>query len=96
MSDISKVTVLGTGVLGAQIAFQAAYSGFQVTAWDISEAALELGGVDCRKLFDEEVDVVCAAIKRNGEKKNMGWIKISDEISTNKKIARLAVYRGWL
>ena len=42
MSDISKVTVLGTGVLGAQIAFQAAYSGFQVTAWDISEAALEL------------------------------------------------------
>ena len=28
MSDILKVTVLGTGVLGSQIAFQAAYTRF--------------------------------------------------------------------
>ena len=41
MTDISHVTVLGTGVLGSQIAFQTAYSGFPVTAWDISEEALE-------------------------------------------------------
>jgi len=41
MSTISKVTVLGTGVLGAQIAFQTAYSGFDVSAYDIGEAALE-------------------------------------------------------
>ncbi|MBB6014701.1 3-hydroxybutyryl-CoA dehydrogenase [Aquamicrobium lusatiense] len=41
MTDIRKVTVLGTGVLGAQIAFQTAYSGFDVTAYDINEAALE-------------------------------------------------------
>ncbi|MDN4056526.1 3-hydroxyacyl-CoA dehydrogenase [Massilia sp. YIM B02763] len=41
MNTISKVTVLGTGVLGAQIAFQAAYSGFDVSAYDIGEAALE-------------------------------------------------------
>ena len=40
MSEIKTVTVLGTGVLGAQIAFQTAYSGFDVTAYDISEAAL--------------------------------------------------------
>lgn len=40
MSDISKVLVLGTGVLGAQIAFQTAYKGFSVTAYDINEAAL--------------------------------------------------------
>lgn len=39
-SRISKVTVLGTGVLGAQIAFQSAYSGFDVTAYDISDDAL--------------------------------------------------------
>ncbi|WP_069164724.1 3-hydroxyacyl-CoA dehydrogenase [Nocardia altamirensis] len=38
--DIRKVTVLGTGVLGSQIAFHTAYSGFDVTAYDISEAAL--------------------------------------------------------
>ena len=41
MSDILKVTVLGTGVLGSQIAFQAAYSGFDVTAYDISDEALD-------------------------------------------------------
>jgi 3-hydroxyacyl-CoA dehydrogenase len=38
--DISKVTVLGTGVLGSQIAFQCAYRGFDVTAYDISEDIL--------------------------------------------------------
>ncbi|SEK55076.1 3-hydroxyacyl-CoA dehydrogenase [Pacificibacter marinus] len=35
--SIRKVTVLGTGVLGAQIAFQTAYSGFEVTSYDIDE-----------------------------------------------------------
>lgn len=40
MSDIHKVLVLGTGVLGAQIAFQMAYHGFSVTAYDIDDAAL--------------------------------------------------------
>src|SRR5262245_39976223 len=34
---IHNVAVLGTGVLGAQIAYQSAYSGFQVTAYDISD-----------------------------------------------------------
>lgn len=41
MTDIRKVTVLGTGVLGAQIAFQTAYSGFEVSAYDIDDAALD-------------------------------------------------------
>ena len=41
MSAIRKVTVLGTGVLGSQIAFQTAYSGLAVTAYDISDDILE-------------------------------------------------------
>ena len=40
MTDITTVAVLGTGVLGSQIAFQTAYSGFAVTAYDISDDAL--------------------------------------------------------
>ncbi len=40
MADIRKVTVLGTGVLGSQIAFQTAYSGFDVIACDVDDAAL--------------------------------------------------------
>lgn len=41
MSDIKTVAVLGTGVLGSQIAFQTAYSGFDVIAYDIDDKALE-------------------------------------------------------
>lgn len=41
MHTISNVTVLGTGVLGSQIAYQTAYSGFQVTAYDISDEILD-------------------------------------------------------
>lgn len=40
MNTFTHVTVLGTGVLGSQIAFQTAYAGFTVTAWDIDDAAI--------------------------------------------------------
>jgi 3-hydroxyacyl-CoA dehydrogenase len=57
--DITSVTVLGTGVLGSQIAYQTAYSGFNVTAYDISEEILEsaklrLEGLAAR--YEQEVD----------------------------------------
>ncbi len=42
-TDIQTVTVLGTGVLGSQIAYQAAYCGHRVTAYDITEEALDAG-----------------------------------------------------
>ncbi|XAS62749.1 3-hydroxyacyl-CoA dehydrogenase [Pseudarthrobacter sp. So.54] len=41
MTDIKTLTVLGTGVLGSQIAYQAAFHGFAVTAYDIDDAALD-------------------------------------------------------
>src|SRR5262245_34180690 len=40
---IDNVTVLGTGVLGSQIAYQTAYSGFAVTAYDISDEIVNTG-----------------------------------------------------
>lgn len=40
MTDIRKVTVLGAGVLGSQIAFQSAFKGFDVTSYDIDDDAL--------------------------------------------------------
>ena len=40
MTHIATVTVLGTGVLGSQIAYQIAYSGFDVVAYDVNEQAL--------------------------------------------------------
>lgn len=41
MIEIKKVTVLGTGVLGSQIAFQTAFRGFDVIAYDVNAGALE-------------------------------------------------------
>lgn len=37
MAELTNVTVIGSGVLGSQIAFQAAYFGKTVTVYDISE-----------------------------------------------------------
>ena len=41
MARITTVSVLGAGVLGSQIAFQAAYHGFEVTSYDISDKAVQ-------------------------------------------------------
>ncbi|GGN70318.1 3-hydroxyacyl-CoA dehydrogenase [Nocardia rhizosphaerihabitans] len=47
--EFRRVTVLGTGVLGSQIAFQTAFHGFDVTAYDIDDKALTAA----RTRFDE-------------------------------------------
>ncbi|WP_107656685.1 3-hydroxyacyl-CoA dehydrogenase [Nocardia suismassiliense] len=57
--SIRKVTVLGTGVLGSQIAFQTAFSGFEVTAYDINDNALKAANERFAKLvsiYRDEVD----------------------------------------
>jgi 3-hydroxyacyl-CoA dehydrogenase len=41
--SIRRVTVAGAGVLGAQIAFQAAVHGFSLFVYDINDGALEAG-----------------------------------------------------
>jgi 3-hydroxyacyl-CoA dehydrogenase len=71
---IDKVAVLGTGVLGSQITFQTAYSGFDVTAYDISDDILDkarngFAGIAAR--YEQEVkgasdDSIQAALARIG------------------------------
>ena len=59
MTAIKKVTVLGTGVLGSQIAYQTAFHGFEVTAWDIDDAAVAAAHTRFAGLaatYDAEVD----------------------------------------
>ena len=48
-TNINNVTVLGTGVLGSQIAYQTAYSGFEVTAYDLTDEIVKTA----RKRFEE-------------------------------------------
>ncbi|MFC9999297.1 3-hydroxyacyl-CoA dehydrogenase [Nocardia sp. NPDC127526] len=62
---IRKVTVLGTGVLGSQIAFQTAFSGFDVTAYDITEEALQAG----RARFEKLAAVYRTQVKGGGNGK---------------------------
>ena len=50
-TTIKNVTAIGTGVLGSQIAYQTAYSGFEVTAYEISEEIVNAS----RKRFEELV-----------------------------------------
>ncbi|MFF2494209.1 3-hydroxyacyl-CoA dehydrogenase [Agromyces sp. NPDC058064] len=40
MTAVQHVTVLGTGVLGSQIAYQTAFRGLEVVAYDLDDAAL--------------------------------------------------------
>ncbi len=39
--DFKNVTVAGSGVLGSQIAYQVSFKGFNVTVYDINDAAIE-------------------------------------------------------
>jgi len=55
MSRLKNITVLGTGVLGSQIAFQTAFSGFDVVAWDVDDAALDAARMRFRKLADRYI-----------------------------------------
>lgn len=91
MSDISMVTVLGTGVLGSQIAFQAAYKGFTVTAYDISDEAL----VTARERFTGlaqtyRADGVAGAVDGAGEAA-LARIRLSADLPDAVKDADLVI-----
>ena len=55
MTRLENITVLGTGVLGSQIAFQTAFSGFEVVAWDVDDDALEAARRRFRGLADRYI-----------------------------------------
>ena len=57
--EIENVTVLGTGVLGSQIAYPSAYCGFPITAYDISDERLDSAKHSFEELaaiYEQEVD----------------------------------------
>lgn len=66
-SKIETVAVLGTGVLGSQIAFQSAYHGFAVTAYDIDDAAVEAGEARLAGLVDAYAGALDAGDRTKAE-----------------------------
>lgn len=57
--EIKKVTVAGSGVLGSQIAFQTAFSGFEVNVFDINDATLDAAAKRIKELvirYEDELE----------------------------------------
>ncbi|MGV9614209.1 3-hydroxyacyl-CoA dehydrogenase [Nocardia xishanensis] len=88
--DIRKVTVLGTGVLGSQIAYQTAFRGFDVTAYDINEPALEAARERFAKLAATYVAEVPGAAGGKAEQTASG-IALTTDLAEAVKDADLVI-----
>lgn len=64
--DIKKVTLIGGGVLGSQIAYQSAYKGFDVTMWLRSEASVERAKPKIERLHGIYIAELTAGKKNGG------------------------------
>ncbi|WP_025155808.1 3-hydroxyacyl-CoA dehydrogenase [Leifsonia aquatica] len=90
MTDITSVTVLGTGVLGSQIAFQTAFHGFAVTAYDINADALDTARErfeGLAALYEKEV----AGAADGAAQQALGRIRYSDDLAQAVKDADLVI-----
>ncbi|WP_330252687.1 3-hydroxyacyl-CoA dehydrogenase [Nocardia sp. NBC_00565] len=76
--EIRRVMVLGTGVLGSQIAFQSAFHGFDVTAYDISDEALAGARDRIAKLAATYRDEVPGAGDGKAEQTEAGIVLTAD------------------
>ena len=56
--SFKNVTVLGGGVLGSQIAFQAAYCGFNVTLWGRSEGSIARAQARLDTIHEAYIDLI--------------------------------------
>ncbi len=77
--DINKVTVIGGGVLGSQIAFQAAYCGCDVTIWMRSPGSITRAQPKLDHLKDEYIKTINAMAKPDGKTLSVWARGISDE-----------------
>jgi 3-hydroxyacyl-CoA dehydrogenase len=89
-SNIRTVTILGSGVLGSQIAFQTAFSGFAVTVYDINENALDGARDRLAKLAATYLDEVPGATESSVEAARAG-IVLSDSLADATKDADLVI-----
>jgi 3-hydroxybutyryl-CoA dehydrogenase len=61
--EIKNVTVFGSGVLGAQIAFQTAYHGYNVTLFDIKQELLDQAKLkfeQFKQLYQQDINAASA------------------------------------
>ncbi|THG30025.1 3-hydroxyacyl-CoA dehydrogenase [Naasia lichenicola] len=80
MGDLQRVTVLGAGVLGAQIAFQSAMHGKDVTAYDIDDTALEAGRARLQAIVPQFVADAGESLRAAAEQAVAG-IRLSSDLA---------------
>ena len=84
--DYRKIVVAGGGVLGSQIAFQAAYCGFDVTIWLRSEDSMGRTTPKLTKLYETYCNTIEAMATDDG-KLAENWARgISEHESFSKSV----------
>ena len=81
MIAITNVTVLGTGVLGSQIAYQTAFHGFAVTAYDINDDVLAAAKTRFEGLAATYVNEKVAGAADGGAEKGLANIRYSADLA---------------
>lgn len=87
--EIKNVTVAGGGVLGSQIAFQAAYWGFNVTIWLRSEGSIKRCQPKLDHLKEVYIETINKMATKEGQTKEY-WAKGIAEFDTFNKEECLA------
>lgn len=78
---MKNITVLGTGVLGSQIAFQTAFHGFDVVAYDIDQAALDRAAERFEALAARYVADGVENAADGGAQAAVGRIRLTSDLS---------------
>ncbi|MEQ6896099.1 3-hydroxyacyl-CoA dehydrogenase [Microbacterium sp. KR10-403] len=87
---MDNITVLGTGVLGSQIAFQTAYSGHPVVAYDVNDDALAAAKTRFEKLAATYAKHVEGAADGKADAA-LGRIRYSSDLADAVKDADLVI-----
>ena len=91
MTNIKKITVAGGGVLGSQIAYQAAYCGFDVTIWLRSKSSIDRCKPkldDLKKTYIEALNLMADPIQ-----KEANWcpgLASPDDFDLKKSLEKIA------
>ena len=88
---MKNITVLGTGVLGSQIAFQTAFHGFDVVAYDIDQPALERAAERFERLAARYVADGVANAADGGAEAAIGRIRLTTDLADAARDAQLII-----
>ncbi|MEV7798128.1 3-hydroxyacyl-CoA dehydrogenase [Microbacterium foliorum] len=78
---MKNITVLGTGVLGSQIAFQTAFHGFDVVAYDIDQPALDRAAARFESLAARYVADGVENAADGGAQAAIGRIRLTSDLA---------------